>query len=85
MDTGHHGSRRLDPTAQHNRAETVRLTGAACIGRHQLFDQTAATAATSTGARNRSSERKPRDSAPNCPVIRHCPSATVTTELKEPA
>ncbi len=65
-------------------AGTVRLPGAACVGRHQLFDQTPG-----NDHQQRRAERIRLAQAARlcaaCPAIRHCPSVTVSAELKEPA
>lgn len=65
-------------------ADTVRLPGAACVGRHELFDQTPG-----NGRRYQCQERTRLAEAARvcatCPAIRHCMSVTVFTELKEPA
>ena len=66
-------------------AGTVRLPGAACIGRHDLFDRTPGNG----GHQHQHQEQIRRAEAARlcatCPAIPHCTSATVSTELKEPA
>jgi hypothetical protein len=66
-------------------ADTVRLTGAACIGRHELFDRTPGNG----GHQHQRQEQIRRAEAARlcatCPAIRHCPSVTVFIELKKPA
>lgn len=61
-----------------------RLTGAACIGKHATFDPIVG-----NGHQYRDQERARLAEAARvcatCPAIRHCPTATVFTELKEPA
>lgn len=65
--------------------DTVRLTGAACIGQHELFDPVPGNG----GHQHQRQERIRRAEAARlcarCPAIRHCPSVTVPAELKEPA
>jgi hypothetical protein len=58
-------------------ADTVRLTGAACIGKHQLFDQIPG-----NGGHPHQEQIRRAEAArlcARCPAIRHCPSVTVTT------
>jgi hypothetical protein len=63
-------------------ADTVRLTGAACIGRHELFGQTPGNG----GHQHQRQEQIRRAEAARlcagCPAIQHCTSVTVSTELK---
>jgi hypothetical protein len=66
-------------------AGVPRLPGARCIGKHELFDPVPGNG----GHQHRRQERIRRAEAARlcagCPAIRHCPSVTVSIELKEPA
>jgi hypothetical protein len=57
-------------------ADTVRLSSAACVGRHELFDPIVG-----SGHRYRNQERvrltKAARVCVGCPVIRHCTSVTL--------
>jgi WhiB family redox-sensing transcriptional regulator len=65
-------------------AGVPRLPGAACIGRHELFDPVPGNG----GHQHQRQEQIRRAEAARlcatCPAIRHCPSVTVL-ELKKPA
>lgn len=65
-------------------ADLLRLPGAACIGKHAMFDPVIG-----NGLQYRDQEQirlaKAARLCATCPAIRHCPSVTVFTELKEPA
>ena len=65
-------------------AGVPRLTGAACIERHEMFDPVLG-----NGHQYQRQEQirlaKAARLCTTCPAIRHCPSVTVSTELKEPA
>jgi hypothetical protein len=66
-------------------AGTVRLTGAACIGRHELFDRIPGNGGHQHQRLKQIRRAEAARPCARCPAIRHCPSATVSTELKEPA
>jgi len=66
-------------------ADSVRLPNAACVGRHELFDPIPGNG----GDQHQRQEQIRRAEAARlcagCPAILHCPSVTVSIELKEPA
>lgn len=62
-----------------------RLTGASCIGHHRLFDPLPGNGNQAIRAQERHRVARAAACCAGCPAIRHCPSVTVTTELKEPS
>jgi hypothetical protein len=65
-------------------AGTVRLTGAACIGKHQLFDPLPGNGNQAHREQERARVARALACCAGCPAIRHCPSVTVL-ELKKTA